>query len=103
MRETKVANITDVDVNNILSSKLVKTKNNSKCFIGHLDRIKKQLVLILSKMSEYVKTFKVRDGDKDLDWSFKKYVYTNFRALNVPEDNIECEFFVVISIDSLLV
>ena len=86
MRETKVANITDVDVSNMLSSKLVKTKNNSKCLIGHLDRIKKQLVLILSKMSEYVKTFKVKDGDKDLDWRLKKCVYTNFRVLNVPED-----------------
>ena len=30
-------------------------------------------------------------------------VYTNFRGLNVPEDDIECESFTVISIDSLLV
>ena len=30
-------------------------------------------------------------------------VYTNFCGLNVPEDNIECESFTVISIDSLLV
>ena len=30
-------------------------------------------------------------------------VYTNFRGLNVPEDDIECEYFTVISIDSLLV
>ena len=29
-------------------------------------------------------------------------VYTNFRGLNVPEDDIECESFPVISIDSLL-
>ena len=28
---------------------------------------------------------------------------TNFRGLNVPEDDIECESFAVISIDSLLV
>ena len=28
-------------------------------------------------------------------------VYTNFRGLNVPEDDIECESFTVISIDSL--
>ena len=27
-------------------------------------------------------------------------VYTNFCGLNVPEDNIECESFTVISIDS---
>ena len=30
-------------------------------------------------------------------------VYTNLRSLNVPEDDIECEFFGDISIDSLLV
>ena len=29
--------------------------------------------------------------------------YTNFRGLNVPEDDKECEFFAVISTDSLLV
>ena len=30
-------------------------------------------------------------------------VYINFRGLNVPEDDIECESFTVISIDSLLI
>ena len=30
-------------------------------------------------------------------------VYTNFRSLNVPEDDVECESFTVISIDSLFV
>ena len=30
-------------------------------------------------------------------------VFTNFRSLNVPEDDIECESFTVISVDSLLV
>ena len=29
--------------------------------------------------------------------------YKNFRGLNVPEDDIECESFIVISIDSLVV
>ena len=29
-------------------------------------------------------------------------VYTNFRSLNVPEDDIECQSIIVISIDSLL-
>ena len=42
----------------------------------------------------YIKT-KIRTyGDR---------VYTNFRGLNVPEDDIECESFTVISIDFLLV
>ena len=43
---------------------------------------------------KYIKT-KIRTfGDK---------VYANFRGLNVAEDDIECESFTVISIDSLLV
>ena len=42
----------------------------------------------------YIKT-KIRTfGDK---------VYTDFRGLNVPEDDKECEYFTVISIDFLLV
>ena len=81
-------------------------------------------------MSRYVKTFKVKEGDKDKNnklMSFRindeklleKYkaiwtkignlkntefkIFTNFRGLNVPGNDIECEFFSVISIDSLLV
>ena len=42
----------------------------------------------------YIKTETRTYGDK---------VYTNFRGLNVLEDDIECESFTVISIDSLLV
>ena len=33
--------------------------------IGYLDKVIRSLVLILPKMSGYVKTFKVKDGDKD--------------------------------------
>ena len=40
----------------------------------------------------YIKTKIITYGDK---------VYTNFRGLNVPEDDIECEYFTVISSDSL--
>ena len=105
---------------------------------------------MMPKMSRYVKTFKVKDGNKDKNnklISFhindetlsEKYkaiytkiedlknielnallvyhdryiktkirthghkVYTNFRGLNVPEDDIKCESFTVISIDSLFV
>ena len=29
--------------------------------------------------------------------------YINFRGFNAPEDNVECESFTVISIDSLLI
>ena len=113
------------------------------------DKAIRPLVLTIPKMSGYVKTFKVKDGDKDESnklMSFciddeklaEKYkavwakiedlknielnalpvyddryiknkirtygdkVYTHFRGLNVPKDDIECESFTVISIDSLL-
>ena len=42
----------------------------------------------------YIKTKMRTYGDK---------VYTNVRGLDVPEDDIECESFTVISFDSLLV
>ena len=35
--------------------------------------------------------------------TYDNKVYTNFLGLNGPEDDIECESFTVISIDSLLV
>ena len=42
----------------------------------------------------YIKTKIKTYGDK---------VYNNFRVSNAPKDDIECKFFKVISIDSLLV
>ena len=44
--------------------------------------------------------------DRYIKTKIKAYggkAYTNVRSLNVPEDDIECESFTVISIDSLLV
>ena len=35
--------------------------------------------------------------------TFGEKVYANFRGLNVPEDDIEYESFIAISVDSLLV
>ena len=55
----------DINVANIVISKLVKTKFNSKYCIGYLHKTIRPLVLIISKMSEYGKTFKVKEGDKD--------------------------------------
>ena len=116
----------------------------------YLDKAIRPVVFIMSKMSGFIKTFNVKDGDKYKNnelMSFciynkkllEKYkaiwtkieelennelnalpiyddryikakittcgdaLYTNLRCLNVPEDDIECEFFTVISIDTLLV
>ena len=138
--------IWDINVDNIVISKLVKTKSKSKYLIRYLNETIRPLVLIMPKMSGYVKSFKVKEGNNKL-MSFRiddekllekykaiwtkiedlkniklnalpvyddKYikakirtfgdkVYTNFRGLDVPEDDKECESFTVISIDSLLV
>ena len=58
--------ICDVNVDNIVISKLVKTKTNSKYLIGYLDKTIRPLVLIMPKMSGYVKTFKVKEGNNKL-------------------------------------
>ena len=60
----KTINIWDVNVDNIVISKLVETKTNSEYQIGYLDKVIIPLVLVLPKMSRYVQTFKVTDGDK---------------------------------------
>ena len=39
----------DVNVDNIVVSKLIETNNNSKYLIGYLDEVIKPLLLILSK------------------------------------------------------
>ena len=52
--------IWDVNVDNIFISKFVKTKTNSKYLIGYLNKTIRPLVLKMPKMSDYVKTFKVK-------------------------------------------
>ena len=49
---------------NIIISKLVKTKTNCKYLIGYLDKAITPLVLIMPKMSGYVKTFKIKGDNK---------------------------------------
>ena len=61
----KTMKISDVNVDNIVISKLVETKTNSKYLIRYLDKAIRSLVLIMSKMSGYVKTSKVKDKDED--------------------------------------
>ena len=133
-----------VNVDNIVISKLIEPK--TKNLIGiKFDKAIRPLVLIMPKISGYVKTFKGKEGNyklmsfrinkekllqkyktiwpktEDLNFfelnalpfyndryiktktrTYGDKVYTNFRGLNVPDDNIECESFTVISINSLL-
>ena len=53
--------IWDVNVDNIIISKLAKTKTNSKYLIGYLDNVISTSFFIMSKISG----FKEKDGDKD--------------------------------------
>ena len=52
-----------VHVDNIVFSELVKRKTNFKYWIGYLDKALRSLILIMPKMSGYVKTVKVKEGD----------------------------------------
>ena len=65
MLQKKTIKTWDGNVDNIIISKLVTTKTNSEYLIRYLDKAIKPLVSIMSKMSGYVKTFKVKDGDED--------------------------------------
>ena len=64
MLKKKTIKIWDVNVDNIVLSKLTETKTNSKYLIGiKFDKPIRPLVLIMPKMSGYVKTFKVKERD----------------------------------------
>ena len=62
--KTKIIKIWNVNVDNIVISKLIGAKNNSKYLIGYLDNVVISLVLILHIEGEYVKIFKYEDVDK---------------------------------------
>ena len=62
-----VQNVTiiwEVNVNNLVISKLVDTNNNSTYLIEYLGEVTTPLVLTLPKLSEYIKTFKDKGGEK---------------------------------------
>ena len=54
MLQKKTINIWDINIGNIVISKLIKTKTVYKYLIGYLDKSIRPLVLILPKMSGYV-------------------------------------------------
>ena len=65
MLQKKPMKIWDVNFDKIVISKLIQTKPNSKYLIEYLGKAARPLVLVIPKMSGYVKIFKVKDGDKD--------------------------------------
>ena len=63
----KPVKVWEANVDNIVISKLIETKTNSKYLIGiKFDKVIRPLVLIMPKMSGYDKTFKVKEGDNKL-------------------------------------
>ena len=76
MKSTK---IWDVDADNIVISKLIKTKNNSKDLNAYLNEIISLLILISLKMNRYVTMFKFKNKKLmslsiDDDKPFEKYL-----------------------------
>ena len=75
MKSTK---IWDVDADNIVISKLIKTKNNSKDLNAYLNEIISLLILRSLKMNRYVTMFKFKNKKLmslsiDDDKPFEKY------------------------------
>ena len=74
LQKKKTIKIWDVNIDNIVISTLIKTKTSSTYLIGYLDKVIRSVVLVMPKKSGYVRTFKVKDGDKD-----KNNKLTSFR------------------------
>ena len=71
-----------VNVDNIVILKLVKTKTISKYLIGiKFGEVAKPLVLIMPKMNGYIKTFKVKEGDKDKNNKLIPFLIDNEKLL----------------------
>ena len=63
----KPIKIWDVNIDNIVFSKLIETKSNSKYLIRiKFDKTIRPLFFIMAKMSGYVTTFKFKEGDNKL-------------------------------------
>ena len=89
----------------------LKMKINIKIIIWCLERIDDEKLLekykaIWNKIEDLINiglnALPIYDG-RHIKRKYGDKVYTNFRGLNVPEDDIECESFTVVSIDSFLV
>ena len=74
-------NLWDVNVDNIVISKVVKTKTNSKYLIEYFDKDIKPLVLIMLEMSGYVETFKVKDGHRNKNNKLMSFRIDNEKVL----------------------
>ena len=88
MLQKRPVKIWNVNADDFLTSKLVKTKTISKYLTGYLDITIRVLVLIMPKISGSVKKFKVKDWDKDKN--------NRLMSFNIDDDETK---IVVISIN----
>ena len=88
MLQKKPVKIWNVNADDFLTSKLVKTKTISKYLTGYLDITIRVLVLIMPKISGSVKKFQVKDWDKDKN--------NRLMSFNIDDDETK---IVVISIN----
>ena len=58
----KQIRIRDVHVDNIVTSKLTETKNNSKYLIGYFDDVIRPLVLTLLKRVDKLEPLRIKDN-----------------------------------------
>ena len=90
----KPIKIWDVNADNIVISKLVKAKTNPRYLIRYLDKAIRPLLLTMPKMSRYVETFKIEDGDKDKNNKLMSFPIDDGKLLekynlNIISTNIE--------------
>ena len=80
-----------------------KNKNNKVMYFDIDDEKLLHKYKAIGTMIEDLKNIKLNTLPLYDDRAYSDKVYTNFRGLDVPEDDIDCESFAVILIDSLLV
>ena len=72
----------NVNVANIIISKLVKIKNSSEYLIRYLDEdIIRPVVLILHKMSSNAQAFKVKDEDENKNNKLRSFLIVDDKLL----------------------
>ena len=59
-------NIWDVNVGNLVISKLVETNTNLKYSVGYFDKVITPLVLVISKMNGYIRYLNLKI--KSINW-----------------------------------
>ena len=65
----------------------MKTKAISNYLIGYSDKAIRPLILIMLKMSGYVKTFKVKDGDKNKNNKLISFCIDNEKLLEKSKNS----------------